>query len=198
MSAYAANTDKELLMALREGDQAAFTGLYEQFNKQIYFYVLGYVNDSMIAEDIVHDIFVKVWEMRERLQIHTSFEAYLFRIAHNMAINVLKKNAAENKLVSSDQYLRRVLAGSRIEDSASLIKYDRMLDDALDSLGPQCRRVFILCRQEGKSYKETAAELGISCNTVKEHLVKASKNLHAFLADRTEIALALAIILHLF
>lgn len=194
MLLYSTYNDEQLLELLQNADEKAFEAIYERYHKSVYAYLAGFVKDTALAEDLTHEVFIKVWDIRGRLQLHSSFSSYLFRICHNKAINALQKIAVDNRLRYGVLYHLQTLSALHTQDAAALKEYDQLLEDALDTLPPQRRKVFLLCREEGKTYDETAAELGISRNTVKEHMVKAQKALRTFLGEKGEIAFMLLLI----
>jgi RNA polymerase sigma-70 factor (family 1) len=195
---YTSYHDGELVDFLRSSDHDAFTEIYDRYHTGVYNYLLGFVKNPVQAEDLVHEVFIKVWEIRERLHIEASFGAYLYRICHNMAVSALKEIARDRRSREKAISYFRAIAITEPSLPGELKQYDLLLQQALDSLPPQRRKIFILCRQEGKTYDQTAAELGLSRNTVKEHMIKALRDLRAYLADKGEIALAILIIEHLF
>src|SRR5450631_501653 len=144
MTAYATYNNGELLAFLQNGDQFAFTEIYTRNNKAVFTYLVGYVKDPFLAEDLVLEVFIKLWTMREAIQIKSSFDSYLFRICHNMAVNALKRISNDNKLRNAAIHHLQANSATCVQASSVLLKYDRLLDDALNSLPPQCRRVFIL------------------------------------------------------
>ncbi|MGN6416540.1 MAG: RNA polymerase sigma factor [Pseudobacter sp.] len=187
-----------MFQLLQSGDQKVFEEIYNRYHKPVYAYLLGFVKDNSLAEDLTHEVFMKIWDIRNQVTLHTSFSSYLFRICHNKAINTLEKIASDNKLRNRVMLHLQTLSSSEIQDAGKLKEYDRLLETALESLPPQRRKVFQLCREEGKTYDETASQLGISRNTVKEHMVKAQKALRSFLDEKGEIAFLLLVIANYF
>ncbi|QEC42907.1 RNA polymerase sigma factor [Pseudobacter ginsenosidimutans] len=194
---YSTYTDEQLVGLLQSGDQRVFEEIYERYHKPVYAYLTGFLKDNSLAEDLTHEVFMKIWDMRAQVQVHTSFSSYLFRICHNKAINALEKIAVDNKLRNRVIQHLQAISSTQIQDTGALKEYDQLLENALESLPPQRRKVFRLCREEGKTYDETAALLGISRNTVKEHMVKAQKALRSFLDDKGDLAFLLVLILDL-
>lgn len=187
-------TDEQLFQLLQSGDEKVFELIYERYHRSVYAYLLGFLKDTTLAEELTHEVFIKIWNIRGQVQLHTSFSSYLFRICHNKAINALEKIAADNKLRKRVLDHLQTLSSYHIQDPVALKEYDQLLENALEILPPQRRKVFQLCREEGKTYDETAAQLGISRNTVKEHMVKAQKALRSFLDEKGEIAFLLLVI----
>jgi len=198
MKDHSTYTDEQLLPMLAGSDQQAFTGLYNRHHTGIYNYQLAFVKIPSIAEDLTQEVFLKIWEARKRLQIHTSFASYIYRISRNTAIDFMKKIAADRKL-RNEIILHKQ---SFLPDSSNGLllakEYNHLYKQAIDSLSQQRRTVFLLCREEGKTYKEAARLLGISRHTVKEHMTKSLHSLRNFLSEKTESALLLAISFWLF
>ena len=199
MKDYSAYTDVQLLLMLAGSDQQVFTELYNRHHSGIYRYQLAFVKIPSIAEDLTQEVFLKVWEARKRLQVHTSFAAYIYRISRNTAIDFMKKIAADREL-RNEIILHKESFFHDISSSSQLLakEYSHLYKQAIDSLSQQRRTVFLLCREEGKTYKEVARLLGISRHTVKEHMTKSLHNLRDFLSEKTESALPLAILFWLF
>lgn len=188
MIIYSTYDDNMLVSLLKTGNEGAFTEIYNRFHQPVYGYLLSLVKSTVMAEDLVNEIFLKLWEIREKLEIKTNFSAYLFRICHNQAADATKKIAGERLLRA--ELLRHYQEFSSVEQWSpkELYQYDALAEQALDSLSPQSRKVYELCRREGKSYREVAEELHISPYTVKEHMSKALTTLRSFLREKGEIA----------
>jgi RNA polymerase sigma-70 factor (family 1) len=165
-----------LVQGLQRGESGAFLELYNIYHPALYHYVLRFVKSPAIAEDVLQDVFLKIWEIRERINPDLSFKGYLYRICRNSVFKLMKQMA-------SDETLRlRVLQqfAQSVSDADLKIhwqQYEEMLRAAINALPPQRQKVFMLCREEGKTYEQVAAELGISRNTVKEHMVLAMKSI---------------------
>jgi len=198
MKDHSTYTDEQLLLMLADSDQQAFTALYNRYHTGIYNYQLAFVKIPSIAEDLTQEVFLKIWEARNRLKIHTSFAAYIYRISRNTAIDFMKKIAADREL-RNEIILHKESFFPDSSSSQLLAKeYNHLYKQAIGSLSQQRRTVFLLCREEGKTYKEVARLLGISRHTVKEHMTKSLHNLRNFLSEKTESALLLAILFRLF
>lgn len=181
MLRYQSYQDEALVDLLKEHDQAAFAELYDRYHQRIYGYALTLVKMPHLAEDIVHEVFLKIWEVRERLQLQHSFDAYLFRVCHNKAVDMLRKVSADREMLKEllDQYVHQT--GSIGRPTGELQRIDNLIEEALQSLPPRRRMVYQLCKQQGNTYREAGLKLGISPHTVKEHLVNALDGLRHFL-----------------
>jgi RNA polymerase sigma-70 factor (family 1) len=186
---YATSTDEELLILLRNDDRLAFTAIYDRYNKDVYRYLYILVKVPEIAEDLSHESFLKIWELRHKLKIESSFKGYLFRLCHNKAVDMHQKIAREQALM--DRVLQQYQENPVVEEYSQkqLEQYDALVEEALDSLSPQRRKVFELCKKEKKSYEEVARELNISPNTVKAHMSMILSLLRSFILERRELFL---------
>ncbi|MBN8785957.1 MAG: RNA polymerase sigma-70 factor [Terrimonas sp.] len=190
--------DSLLIQRLRQNDAAAYIELYNRYHSKMYSWLIRFVKLPEMAEDIIQETFLKIWEIRHRLQPQQSFPAYLYRISRNKAFKLLKK-------ISRDENLRgKVLVRSAIElndpeKDFQWQQYQQLLDNAVSRLPVQRQRVYRLCRQNNKTYDEVANELGISRNTVKEHMMKAVQDLRQYFYryDKVILMTFLITILHL-
>ena len=198
INSYSTYSDSELLVFLRNGDKMAFAELYNRYHKPVYRYLISLVKVPEIAEDLVHEIFLKLWDIREKLEIKENFRGYLFWMCHNKAADTTKKIAGERLL--KDQLLHYYQSLTTIEGHTpeQLQHYDNLVEEALNSLSPQRRKVYELCKRQGKGYQEAANELQISTHTVKEHMSYALAALREFLRQRGEFSLAMLLLSQLF
>src|SRR5687768_2931624 len=180
ISSYSTYSDSELLVFLHEGDKKAFEEFYNRYHKPIYRYLVSLVKVPEIAEDLVHEIFLKLWDIRQKLEIKQNFKGYLFWMCHNKAVDTTKKIAGERML--KDELLFHYYQNLfNVENQTpEQQQYDDLIEEALNSLSPQRRKVFELCKRQGKSYQQVADELQISIHTVKEHMSYALAALRDF------------------
>ncbi len=134
------------------------------------------------AEDVVQQVFYKLWDQRESIEINTSVKSYLYRMVHNDCMNRIK----QQKLHSEHNFSYILEKGSRannIDDSVSMNELQRLIDQAISELPPRCREVFMKSRIEQLSYAQIADQLGISTNTVESQMVKALRSLRLQLKE---------------
>jgi len=179
-----------LLKKLKKGDSKAFLELYDRYHLQVYNWALKFVKIPAIAEDIVQDVFLKIWVIRERLNPQLSFPAFIYRICRNRVFSDLKKIAVNERLTLNVIEQFRSLKESPA-DLAIWNQYEVLLESAIRKLPKQRQKVFKLCRQGGKTYEEVAVELCISKNTVKEHMVMAVKNIREYFYQYGEMSFIL-------
>lgn len=187
--------EPQLLARLRNGDTSAYMTLYDRYHMLVYTWVIHLVKVPEHAEDIVQDVFLKIWEIRERLQPDQSFPAFVYRIGRNKAFNLLKKISSDDQL--RGQVMKQLAHTTTLPDNQLLWQqYEQLLKAAIDGLPQQRQKVFRLCRLEGKTYHEAAGELGISPNTVKEHMVTAMKDIRDYFYRYGDISLLLLLLAH--
>lgn len=182
--------DKLLINQLIEGNEKAFRKLYDMYRNDLYRFSLSMVVLKPYAEEIVQDVFLKLWMNRETLKPDLSIKSYLFTITRNDTISFLKK-AANNKKMQEEIFYKsqkHVYSTERYVREAEL---EIIKDEALELLTPRRRQIFEMSRNEGKSYEEIAIELGISPNSVRNQMSMALETLRNFLLKHREILFAL-------
>ena len=198
MKSYCTYTDEQLLLMLSGSDQQAFTELYNRYHTGIYNYQSAFIKIPSLAEDLTEELFMKIWEARHRLEIHTSFASYIYRVSRNVAIDSIKKIASDRELLNEVMlYMQSFFPESGISKLQE--KEDQYLyKQAIDSLSRQRKTVYLLCKEEGKTYEEAARLLGISRHTVKEHMAESLRSLRHFLSEKAKTAMLFAILFRVF
>jgi len=181
--------EKELIVRLKNGDMLAFDEIYKRYNKLLYGFAIRIVKFNQDAEDIVHDVFIKIWQNKETLKTDTSFRSFLFTIAYRATINIIRKKAVKEEYVEALKYLQTEIG---VDDVYIQIEYNELnetLKQALTELPARQREIYILNREKGLTYSEIANKLNISVNTVENHMVKALKFLRTKLKASSIISL---------
>ena len=163
-----------LLDAVAAGDGVSFSRIYDYYQPGVRTYVLRLVKIPELADDLVQEIFIKLWETRKTLPEVKCFSAFLFTIARNHSLNSLQAISRSNEALPE---LIRHFQTHRVDDETLDKDYLQFIQKALTSISPRSREVFRLCREQTKSYEQAAAELGISRNAVKKHMVAVMRNL---------------------
>ena len=160
---------EELVIQLKNGTESAFNEIYKAYSKPIWLRILRLVKDKDIADEILQEVFVKVWKNRQQLVPEKSFKAYIYTIAQNLVYNYFRKNHAENNLVNNLllQNPHHYLNIQQLMEEAEL---RRFLENAVEQLSPQRKRAFTLCKLEGKSYEEAGKIMGVSVATINSHI----------------------------
>jgi RNA polymerase sigma-70 factor (family 1) len=172
--------ENDLLARIAEGDEKAFAPVFHHYRRKIYSYAYHLCGNSAQADELVQDVFMKVWMHREKLPHILRFDNWLFTIARNQVFDMLKNMAKESAL-------RRQMAGlpepgaNLVEDIVLTRENEEQLQRALDQLSPRQRLIFTLSRHQGMKHEEIASHLHISRHTVKTHLVQALRTLRDIL-----------------
>jgi RNA polymerase sigma-70 factor, ECF subfamily len=177
---------QNLIEDIKLGDIKAFEKLYEQYYLFLCLIAEHIVKNPSDAEEIVSDVFVKLWNIREKIEITTSIKAYLVKAVRNTSINYLERPKISNKL--SDDINNsdcKLLAWDSDYPLGQLYEEEiiKILDHSIGSLPDSCREVFILSRIENMKYSEISEKLNISVNTVKTHMKIALARLRNNLKD---------------
>ncbi|MBN1926747.1 MAG: RNA polymerase sigma-70 factor [Prolixibacteraceae bacterium] len=173
-------SNKELLILIQKDDRVAFYHIYERYCKRLFGFVLKYVKQKEDAEEIVQEVFVKIWESRNKIDTYSSFESFLFTVAYNTTISMLRKKANETKYFEHVKSLQSVNSSPSLIDEIHFHELKDKVQSLLDELTPRQKEIFQLSREEGLSHDEIARKLDISVNTVKKHIA----NTLAFLKSR--------------
>ena len=173
------NSLKSELYRFRKGDMNAFGKIYEHYVDKLYYYTLKFVKTPEIAEEIVQGVFVKIWENRTKIKLELSFDAYLYRITKNQTLNFLKRQAYENRF--REQLIPIYTRGvDTTENQVYMNETTKIIHRAIDKLPEKRQAIYRMSRLEGIDHEGIATKLGISKNTVKVQIVKASKFVRSY------------------
>jgi RNA polymerase sigma-70 factor (ECF subfamily) len=168
-------------------DLRSFEVLFRQYYQMLCSYAFRFVNDTDTAEEIVQDLFYKLWEKRDELQINTSVKSYLFSAVHNRCLKYIEHRNVETKY-KNYYLLHESEIDNETQNASDIQELQGIIDKTLDSLPDKCSRVFKLSRFEGLKYHEIAEKLSISVKTVEANMGKALKMLRKNLKNYVEIA----------
>lgn len=167
-------SEHEILLRLQAGNEDAFRILYERYSRLIYGNIMRFINDESVVDDLLQDVFVKVWEHRASIDPNLSFAAYLFTCSRNTVFNFKRRLKLE---IESAIHLTYDNSGFVESVDSALHKKEirNLIENVISKLPLQRQRIFRMCKLDGKSYQEVAEELQISVSTVRDHIVKANK-----------------------
>ncbi len=184
--------EKELLFRLKAGDHDAFETIYHIYKDRLIGNLLKVLKSRELVEEQVQDLFLNIWIGRDNIDPHKPFKAYLFRIAANMAKNVIRRAYYDIKMRAALLPVEERMY-THIEERIASQENKEVLDSLLNKLPPQRRTVFTLCKLEGKSYREVSELLNISENTVNDHIRKANLTLRQLSVDLETMGFLLAV-----
>lgn len=192
MTAYADHTDQRLFVLMAGGDEHAFRTFFYRYNNRVYYFILHIVKEEKDTEELVQDVFLKLWLARAGLVDVNDPGNYLFVMAKHRALDQLAKNAVQQK---GQQALAATLkeADNNTEEEIFFRESRELVSQAVELLPEQQRVVYTLSREEGLSREEIAARLQISPNTVKNHLAVAIKSIREYLVKHGRIAMSLLV-----
>jgi RNA polymerase sigma-70 factor (ECF subfamily) len=167
---------------LKTGNAKAYETLFRQLYEPLCRYAFSILQNYEETEDIVQDVFCKFWNLRDKMEIHTSIKSYMYRMVHNSCLNKVKKTQMQSEH-HKKMVFDSVLYGNNVEYALTHKELSRQIDLAIAALPERCRQVFLLSRMQQLSYVEIAQELQISPNTVETQIVKALKILRLKLKD---------------
>ena len=189
--------DKLLIKRLVKGDESAFKKIYDACYDKLYFYCLQFVKSEALAQEILQDVFVKLWTQREKINPELSLNAYLYKITRNHTLDFLKKVARDHQL-KEELMLSVALAHCQEENNLIFAEYNALANQAIRHLPAQRRLIFQLSRRDGLSYEEIAHTLGISKNTVKVQMLRALKSIRKYLQMHTDLTISIIVCLSLY
>jgi len=172
LPAFELHNEHELLMLVAKGDQKAFRQLFDHYWNHIYSVPFAFTKSVVLSEEIVQDVFLKIWLKRDQLTSIAKFDAYLFTTARNHIYNQLRKKSLEQPFV---KHLEQcfVECSALPEQKMLLNETQKIIEKVVAELPEQQRTVYELSRNQGLNHAEIAARLGISILTVKSHMTKA-------------------------
>ena len=179
---------KELIQQFIDGNEEAFEKLYTQYKPVLCKFIQTFINDSALTDDIVQEVFVAVWLNRNNIDPDQSFSSYLMTSARNKIYDFFKETA-KNRQMIEQRWLNLSEAGNGTEEALVSLELDELVDSALKQLSSRKRVIFELAKLKGKSHSEIAEQLGISKNTVKNHMVDSLKYLKEVIGKYGEIAM---------
>jgi len=155
----------------------AFDQIYELFSHKLFSFIFKILKNEAEADDIVQEVFVKIWESKERLGDYKLLNSYIFTIAYNNSIDLIRKRINNTKYL---EHLRTSLVEQKNPTVISELEFNELssqVEKLVASLPERQREVYTLHKDKGLTYSEIAVQMGISKNTVENHMVKALKYL---------------------
>ena len=180
--------EKELLEKIAAGDETAFKDLFHLWRDKLYFFVLRITHSPAMAEDILQDVFVKIWTNRATLHTIQHLDAYIYKMSQNQAITGMKRAAQETLILSK---LKKDTDTEELvtEDAVIHRELSRNFQAILHKLPTQQRLVYTLTHIHGLKHDEVAQQLKISASTVKNHMTRALCTIRQELTQHYEMVI---------
>ena len=172
------NITQELLTRLKNGDILAFDQVYNLYSHKLFSFVFKILKNEAEVDDIVQEVFMKIWESRMKLEDYKLLNSYIFTIAYNGSIDLIRKRISNNKYL---EHLKNSASINLSPTIISQIEFDELNSQVaklITKLPDRQKQVYLLHREKCLTYPEIAVQLGISKNTVENHMAKALKYLH--------------------
>ena len=160
--------EKDLLLQISQGDEQAFELLFNRYVPLLQPYLLDMLKSSQAAEDVIQNTFMRIWLLRDKLDSIEFPKTWITRIAINECLNMLRRKQTERKVLDKLQENEPYPTG--VETDTQYHQTKELVQQAINRLSPQRRKIYELSRLQGKSVAEIAEELGISVQTVKNTL----------------------------
>lgn len=184
--------ERQLLHAIAAGDSRAFRQLVHIFWSAVYGNTLTIVKSPQTAEEITQDIFLKIWQQKEKLTEVESFRHYIYVVGRNQVISQLRRKIAGQLVEPGDILDDHLLPSGQLEYKETY----QLVMEGIARLSPQQQLVFKMSRLEGLSYEQIGHALGITRNTVKAHMVLALNALRIYVRDHGEMLIISFLWLH--
>jgi RNA polymerase sigma-70 factor (ECF subfamily) len=186
-------TEKDLLTQISEGNEKAFRTLLSCYYEKLFNYIYGFIKSKQVTEELVMDVFLKIWQGRDIILQIEKFDAFLFRVAHNKSIDFLRSVARDPKfqelLWNQIQLVNDIQA-----DSSTLVhEYESHLRKAVSILPSQQKKVYQLSREQDMTHDQIAVQLKLSKHTVNNHIVEAQRFIRSYLSKNCDIAFLIVV-----
>ncbi|MCK9618783.1 MAG: RNA polymerase sigma-70 factor [Lentimicrobiaceae bacterium] len=179
--------DSSLIGKLKNGDISSFEVIYKSHYRRIFHFALQYLRNEEACSNIIQDVFSSLWDNKEKLTIETNLNAWLFTVTKNRCLKYIRDLKLEKRHLGNLAEQRMSLIHDALNslDTSSLAFYEieKLIQQTLDSLSPQCRRAFEMSRFDEKKYSEIADEMQIAQKTVETHISNALKIFRITLKD---------------
>lgn len=195
MNACASNTDQQLLALIQKGDELAFTVLFERYRNKLYYYILRHTKSPEIAEEIVIDIFMKLWTGRELTAHIQEPSAFFHKVGYYKAMDFLRTTSRHSRLQQG--YVGRMKLADEKSPDQLLIDEEakQLLLKAVNQLPPQRKLIYKMSRELGHSHEEIAKVLNLSRSTVNNTIISASRSILEYIKKHARDQAAMSILL---
>jgi len=176
--------NSEFIDLINEGDANAFQLLFKLYRSKLLFIANSYISCNEDAEEIIQDVFLKVWSQKN---IQTNINGYIYAVTRNACLDYLRKKKQTLNIENNTQQIEASINYKAIADDLASSIIERELEEAImngiEFLPEKCKNVFVMSRIEGLKHKEISKELNISTKTVENHITKAIKHMRLYLRE---------------
>lgn len=175
------SAEVELLLRLQQGDEEAFASLFYAYKDKLFGFAVILTNSSARAEDLVQDVFLKIWQNKAHIAEIENINAFIFRMLQNQAIDELRRFSKETLAYSSDFINEKDVEPTPAEYLLNK-EIREKIEEAVNQLPPQQKRIYILHHEDGYTYEEIASQLNLSVSTIRNHMSQAMGNIRKLLS----------------
>ncbi|AWO00563.1 RNA polymerase sigma-70 factor [Chitinophaga alhagiae] len=186
--------EEELLEKVALGDQSAFAVLFHHYQRRIYDIAIRLTHSTIIAEEMVQDIFTMIWLKREDLVKIRDFRSYLFIVTRNEAYRTLRNLSSRRARLRELEEEEITLAHNNVHQRLQEKEYAALLKEAVNRLPPMQQQVYHLMKEQALKRDEVAERLHIRPETVKRHIAQAMRNIRAYLLSHPDLIIALVLL----
>ena len=183
------SNSSDLILYLKKGNANAYAYLVDTYNHKLCLYANSLMNNVPLSEDIVQNIFIRVWERRDNLKTNFSIKSYLYKSVYNACINEYKRNQSATAL--EKKYIDELDRIIEDKDEDTLEKLTGLVKEAIQELPPKCKEIFLLSKKEGLTNIEISEYLNISKNTIERQINIAFSKIRKNVGNKTDIILFL-------
>jgi RNA polymerase sigma-70 factor, ECF subfamily len=184
----------DLIKNLKNGDAQSMELLFRRLYPQLCAFANKFLHDTDEAEEVVQEVFYKIWKNRQNLDENQSVKCYLFTSVKNSCFTFLEHSKVKDKYATLLEYVYLTSNNNTTHDTLIVSELEKDFSQALEKLPPDCRKVFELSRFEGLKYHEIAARLNISIKTVETQMSRALSKIRVQLKDYLVIICLLQIL----
>ncbi|WP_332243930.1 RNA polymerase sigma-70 factor [Flavivirga spongiicola] len=181
------NINVSFASLLEKRDEVAYETLFRLYYIKLIHIAKSYLIYQEDAEEVVQDVFLKLWEQKSKFKTISNINGYMFSMTKNMCLDKLRHEKIKRKFIDNNLRVKAGIQYDFIKDEAASLLLESELEQrimkSIDLLPEKCRQVFIKSRMEGLKHQEIADELGISHRTVENHVSKAIKHMKLHLKD---------------
>jgi len=170
--------ESEILALIKEGDETAFEKIYNKYSQILSIKLVQILKSEDLAQDVLQDVFIKIWEMRAEIRPELSFSSFLHKMATNMSYNVYRRALKEQLILKQNGQSESY---DHVEQQLRNKECHELIQRALSKLTVRQREVYTLHKMEGLSYKEIEVRLQIGKSAINHHIQEANKQLRFFL-----------------
>lgn len=171
---------------IQSGNLKAFNNVFKSYYSPLCVYASDILKSKALAEEVVQDVFLKLWNNRNNISVKHSLKSYLYRMVHNHTLNYIRDHLSNTNEISADDLTIRakildIESAANILDDIISQQIETELKLAIEELSPQCREIFQMARYQQLTYSEIATKLDISVSTVKSQMMRAIEKLKSLM-----------------